>query len=230
MARTYTRSGGVSPKPYDSLNLGLFSGDERENVLKNMELLALDVGIEPSGIVVLDQVHGSKVLLIDGVQGLAGKADGLVSMGVGTGLMIQHADCGAVVFFDSRTGAIGAVHAGWRGVKEGVIGRTIQCMALEFGTNTKDLWVGLGPAVGVCCYEFRYWTDLLPGWMWRFVDENHHFDLGGAILCSLEKYGINRERIYVSKECTGCSRRLFSYRRNHPTGRLGTIIVKPHQS
>lgn len=61
VARTYTRSGGVSPKPYDSMNLGLFSGDERENVLKNMELLALDVGIEPSGIVVLDQVHGSKV-------------------------------------------------------------------------------------------------------------------------------------------------------------------------
>ncbi|OCC16312.1 hypothetical protein DBT_0129 [Dissulfuribacter thermophilus] len=224
-ALTYKRRGGVSLPPYDTLNLGLFVGDTPENLERNLRIICNHFGVDLERLVALKQVHSNKVLVISEVPDslVVGEADGLVTDVKGLALMIHHADCQAIVFFDPRKQIIGNCHAGWRGLSNGIVENMVSTMVRFFDSRPKDLWVGISPALGPCCGEFKGWRELLPVWMRDFIFNGDHLDLKRATLSKLHEVGIHPNHIFSSNICTRCSKDFFSYRRDKKTGRLGTL-------
>lgn len=236
-----TRVGGVSPLPADSLSLGNFSRDERENVIENRRrfLEALDAGDWP--LVTARQIHSADINLIEDESSIAADpaaCDALASNIAGTLLAVQTADCLPVLIADSRTGAFAAVHAGWRGTLAGIVARTIGKLQLRFGSDPDDLHVALGPAISAAVFEvgpevieafqgqYPYAADLISN---RKQNGKAHLDINLANFRQVVDAGVSENRIYDSGLCTWLRNDLFfSYRRESgaekPVGRLMGII------
>src|SRR3990170_6764735 len=150
-----TRQGGESPPPFDTLNLGRGVGDHPERVAANRQRALEAMGGDPEGHVEAAQVHGRTVRVVG--RGQRGAkidgADGLLTAEPGVTLAIHTADCVPILLWDPRRGAIGAVHAGWRGTAVGVAAAAVEEMTRSFETDPADLRVAMGPAVGPCHYE-----------------------------------------------------------------------------
>jgi YfiH family protein len=105
----------------------------------------------------LTQVHGGDVVVLRRDSplstGVRPRADALVSDDPGVALSVRAADCVPLLLADARTGAVGAVHAGWRGTAAGVTTAAVDAMVREFGTSPADLIAAIGPSIGACCYE-----------------------------------------------------------------------------
>lgn len=182
-----TRTGGVTEiyrqgedDTRRDLNLGFTSHDSEDNVLENRRrfLAALCSGAGQSltpKLVTLRQVHSTQVLRVDGT--MAGdravlSGDGLMTDEPGVILGIQTADCIPVLVADTRTHAVAAFHAGWRGTVKRIVEAGVGKMRLEFGSDPRDLVAAIGPGIGQCCYaigeevlhefqsQFSYATDL----------------------------------------------------------------------
>lgn len=146
-----TRHGpGVSLPPYDRLNLGLRSGDDPALVIANRAALSLALNL-PAAPLWLRQVHGTDVADADAapVSGDEPVADAAVAHGPGRVLAILTADCLPVLFASDDGRAIGAAHAGWRGLAAGVLENTVERM----GVQPAALVAWLGPAIGGPSYE-----------------------------------------------------------------------------
>ena len=162
-----TRSGGVTEayrqgeddKRLD-LNLGFTSHDSEENVLENRRrfLAALCSGgshdTDPK-LVTVRQIHSTQVLRVDGTTAadravLSG--DGLMTDEPGVVLGIQTADCIPVLVADTKSHAVAAFHAGWRGTVNRIVEAGVGKMRLEFGSDPRDLVAAIGPGIGQCCY------------------------------------------------------------------------------
>lgn len=162
-----TRAGGVSPAPWSSCNVGLHVGDDPARVLENRRRVAALVGLEPSRVAGVTQVHGTDVWIDLGSGGElprevrwdAGasdvRADALVSTRTGAGLAVGVADCVpiAVAWGD----AIAAIHAGWRSLAGGIIEATFAVLRRATGPAVALADAGpravLGPCIGACCLE-----------------------------------------------------------------------------
>ena len=159
-----SRAGGVSVEPYGAgvldgqsggLNLGLHTGDEAEAVLHNRSRLIAMCGAQPAW---LEQIHGSTV--VDAQQALLAldrgqsplKADASVTDAAGVGCIVMVADCMPVLLADAAGRAVGAAHAGWRGLVGGVIEHTAQEVTRRCG-GSADLHAFLGPAIGPQAFE-----------------------------------------------------------------------------
>ena len=126
-----TRLGGVSPAPWDSLNLGISRGDSDENVRENYRRFCAAVGVAPESTVFTQQTHSENIRLVTAAD--AGKGlflprdytdvDALITDCPGLSLVVFSADCGTILLYDPVHRAIGAVHAGWRGVAAGLGGK-----------------------------------------------------------------------------------------------------------
>ena len=107
-------------------------------------------------VVTLNQVHGRKVVTCRrGWPPVPGRqdADALVSDDPGIAVAVRAADCVPLLLADARTGAVAAVHAGWRGTAAGVVPAAAQALEREFGARPKDLVAAIGPSIGACCYD-----------------------------------------------------------------------------
>ncbi|MBI3974841.1 MAG: peptidoglycan editing factor PgeF [Armatimonadetes bacterium] len=229
-----TRLGGVSGPPYATLNLGRGVGDAPALVAENRRRALAALGAESAAHVEASQVHGGEVAVVgraDRGRKVEG-ADGLVSAEPDVILAIHAADCVPILLWDPRRGAVGAVHAGWRGTAAGVAAAAVATMRQAFGTEPADLRVGIGPAIGPCHYEvdtpvaeaFAAWpcasSVLRPGRPGYW-----HLDLVEANRRMLEEAGVPDAQIWSSGSCTACHRHLFfSYRREGLTGRMGALI------
>ncbi|MGO9753968.1 MAG: polyphenol oxidase family protein [Solirubrobacteraceae bacterium] len=144
-----TRRGGCSRGPYESLNLGFLTGDERSSVEANREALADALGV---GFAYARQVHGAQVAVVERITkrgpGLP-DADGQATAATGVAPMVLTADCLAVAV--AGEGAVAMLHAGWRGLAAGVIGEGVRALR-ELGA-TGQLQAAIGAGAGVCCYE-----------------------------------------------------------------------------
>jgi YfiH family protein len=112
--------------------------------------------VNASSVVLLTQVHGAEVVVIREGAPLPGarpEADGLVSNRAGVAVAVKAADCVPLLFADRATGAVAAVHAGWRGTAARVAVAAVEALGREFGTRPADLVVAIGPSIGPCCYE-----------------------------------------------------------------------------
>ncbi len=229
------RSGGVSPAPFDSLNLGGAVGDEPGNVAENLSRFGRSLGIGGAAVRTATQVHGDRVVFVRGGGGLTDEAGGdlpgpveadalLASAGAVVG--VRTADCVPVLLFDPRTGLAAAVHAGWRGTFAQIVVRTVEAMARRGGTPSEML-AAIGPAIGPCCYEVG--DDLAgrfagePSFGPSTVDRSRgrpHLDLWQANRQLLEKTGLSASRVDLLGACTACdAERFFSHRRD--AGRTG---------
>ena len=147
-----TRYGGVSTGQFSTLNLGTSRGDSMENVLRNYEILGAAVGFSPEDVVHTWQEHTDTILRVGKVD--CGKGlfrnqpevcDGLITDEPGVALVCFAADCTPVLLFDPVKNVAAAVHAGWRGTANGIVRKTVEKMAREFGSNPADIGAAIGP-------------------------------------------------------------------------------------
>jgi hypothetical protein len=148
-----TRQGGVSPQPWDSLNLGLFSGDSSENVLNNRGLVQSAMGVPA---VYLRQVHGVKGLGIDHQTPPGLEADVAWTTHTGVACCVMAADCLPILVCHPKFKWVAAAHAGWRGLAglagHGVV-ETLSEGAKEQGLRAADCMAWLGPCIGPTAFE-----------------------------------------------------------------------------
>ncbi len=152
-AASLLRTGGVSPPPWHSLNVGTHVGDDPARVAENHRLFAQALGL-PEAPAWLEQVHGREVLQLD-EPGLpaARRADGAVTGRTGRVLAVMTADCLPVLFCRRDGQRIGIAHAGWRGLAEGVLDATLE--ALE--APPADVLAWIGPGIGAAAS--RRWAS-----------------------------------------------------------------------
>lgn len=220
----FNRHGGVSQGDFSSLNVSYGVGDEDPAVLENRGRLKKSLGIQT--LVSARQVHGSRVLVVDSEPRADIEADGYDALVTDqqVALMIQQADCQAVIFHDPVHRVIGAAHAGWRGSVENIIGRTVGAMADKFGSSPADLQAAVSPSLGPCCAEFVNYRQELPDWMHGFQAAPNHFDFWEISRRQLNDAGLSAGNVFTAGICTRCNADYFSFRRSRVTGRSATII------
>ncbi|MFM7023217.1 MAG: peptidoglycan editing factor PgeF [Flavobacteriales bacterium] len=217
-----TRQGGVSPAPFDSLNLAGHD-DDPENIRKNREIALTALGIQPVQIANLKQIHGCGV-----VKATPGtfEGDALVTREQGIALAVAAADCYPLLFHDPVHHVIGAAHAGWRGTLARIAEKTILEM-IAIGAEAKYIQMAIGP--GICQENFEVSEEVIQ------LFRNAQFPekcFKGRLLDLVEvnknvalQSGIPNENIWALKRCT-FEKDFFSYRRdNGKTGRMWGVIV-----
>jgi YfiH family protein len=170
----------------------------------------------PTRLARLHQIHSAEVVVAR--DGACGRADALVSSEAGLALSVVTADC--VPLLMHARGAIAAVHAGWRGIAAGVVGRAVEALEERRavpGTASAFAWIG--PAIGACCYEVghevaaRVAAASDASVIHTGPNERPHLDLAAAVAAQLRRVGIDEIRIIDA--CTRCHPEwLWSYRRH----------------
>ncbi|MCD7858012.1 MAG: peptidoglycan editing factor PgeF [Clostridiales bacterium] len=238
-----TRLGGVSPAPWDSLNLGIGRGDDPERVRENCRRFCAAIGgADAERLVFSHQVHRADVrvcTLADAGKGLDRErdyeADGLMTDVPGLPLMIFSADCIPVLFYDPAGRVVAASHAGWRGTALGIVAVTLSRMEAVYGCRPADIRCAIGPGISRCCFETREdvpqaMRDALGAEAEDFIDPlpngRFHVDLKGINRRWAEKGGVPPENIVISDDCTSCKRGLYwSHRHTGPArGSMAAVI------
>jgi polyphenol oxidase len=221
-----TRQGGVSEGPYESLNLGILTDDDRDRVRANRRIAAGIVGIPAEQITMGWQVHGADIRDWTGAQPDPGyadpggrdleKLDGHITRDPDVGLLVMVADCYPVALSDGEQVAM--LHCGWRPLAGGILEK-----ALERFDRTPA--AAVGPGIGGCCYEVG--EDVLDA----FADvagaaSGRMLDLRAVISARLAAAGVTD--VQHDDHCTSCEPELyFSHRRDKGvTGRQAGIIVR----
>jgi polyphenol oxidase len=214
-----TRLGGVSEGPYASLNLGRESGDAVERVDENRRIACESIGADVEKLALNFQVHSSSV--VQAAAGARGEhADGLWTDEAGLPILAMSADCLpiALVRTNGDAPAVAVLHAGWRGLLEGIVAAGVEAL----GTGT--LAAAVGPAIGPCCYEVG--EEVVAPYRERFGEDvvrDGHLDLWTSAERALRAAGVTQVARF--DRCTACEpQTFFSHRRDAGhTGRQGVI-------
>lgn len=213
-----SREGGTSEEPFNSLNLGNHVGDCSDDVAINRELLGRM--LSQSAPVFMNQVHGNEVVEVSSETNLTVTADALITKEIGLPLVVLTADCLPILI--SSSAVVGAVHAGRKGVLNGVIGRAVTAMRALGGT---DLVARIGPAICSECYEvdrqmYEAAIKMVPEL--ATSPAKHCLNLLSGAKSQLESYGLKVLSVDI---CTSHNLNFFSYRRGAKTGRSAGVIV-----
>jgi hypothetical protein len=224
-ACTTIRSGGRSLTPYHSFNLADHVGDNEQHVQANRQLLRnkLDLPNEP---IWLEQTHSTIVL--PAAKSDDRKADASFTDQPGQVCVVMTADCLPVLLCNRQGTYVAAIHAGWRGLANGVIENTVKAINLP----PSDILVWLGPAIGPAVYELG--QEVLDCFVEDNPEARHSFVpssksghwLGNLYsLARLRLKKLNIHAIYGGDYCTYTDKeRFFSYRRDGSTGRMASLI------
>jgi YfiH family protein len=228
--------------PYESMNLGFSTDDERKNILKNYAILSEKLSFDTNDIVRTFQTHTSNIRYITETD--KGKlfnekqdyidVDGLVTDIRNIGLLTFHADCTPIFFYDSVKKVIGMVHAGWKGTLDNIAGKMVQKLTDDFASNPEDIKTVIGPSLGQCCFEVD--RDVADLFLQKDKNYNsfmktkglkYHFDLWGINKYNMVNAGMNEENIEISGLCTKCSNDLFFSHRGQKgvRGSMAGIIM-----
>lgn len=233
--------------PEASLNLAGFDDDAAENIYENRRrFLSLFDG--EWSLAAGWQVHGTDVRVVRdqrdargpaGARGETEYCDALITDATGVLLGVKTADCVPVLLGDTRSRAVAAIHAGWRGTLALIVAKTIERMREQYGTRAVDIRAAIGPAARGCCYEVG--TEVIDAFRESFPggEEILTQTRAGHALIDLQRAnreqliaaGVLSERIHVAPLCTMCRTDLFfSYRREKSqqgrVGRLMSVIGK----
>ena len=226
-------------------SIGFSEGIAPELICHNRELLAKAVGFDPYRWVTGHQVHSDHIAVVTetdaGKGGLDRESrlpdtDALVTNREGICLMVLSADCVPVLLYDPEKRVVAAVHAGWRGTVAGIAGKTVAVMKEKFGCFPGDIWAGIGPSIGQCCFEVGEEVAVVFRTLFSENGElvrsgkfpgKYRVDLWEANRRGLLEAGLQDNRIEVAGMCTVCHPgRFFSYRReSKQAGRFGAGIV-----
>ncbi|MEJ7771396.1 MAG: peptidoglycan editing factor PgeF [Geodermatophilaceae bacterium] len=228
MRRVVTsRPGGASTAPYDSLNLADHVGDDAAAVGVNRRRLAQGIGVDPSRLTWMRQVHGDEVTIVESTPPAeVPTCDALVTAIPGTALAVLVADCVPVLLADVHAGVIGAAHAGREGIRRHVVTRALEAM-VQLGASRERVDVLLGPAICGRCYEVS--QDLVdqvesaaPGGATRTRKGAPGLDLRAALAVEFGRLGV--AQVVSDPRCTVEDPALFSYRRDKVTGRQAGVV------
>ena len=167
----FTRKGGCSKSPYNSLNCSLNVEDNENDVKKNLLLVCNELKLEK--LIKLNQIHSSKVFVVNNKDDQTSdiRADGLVTKLKGIGLSVLGADCAPILFYDKISKIIGACHAGWRGAVNGIIESTITSME-NLGSKRNNIISIIGPTIHKESYEIKKDVALIVKET-KFYKKNH---------------------------------------------------------
>ncbi len=232
----FTRQGGVSRAPFDTLNLSSAVADEPERLAINRARAYGAVGRSTDSLVHQYLVHGRQVQAVGRAQQgkLAGQGDGLITDEPGCGLTMNFADCAPILLYDPVHRAIGLGHAGWKGAVEDLAGSMVRAMVSAYGSRPATLLAGIGPCIGPGRYEVDEpvisavrGAFANPGELLRYRPDRPrpHFDLPLANQRNLERAGVR----YIEQAglCTASRTDLFFSHRAEQgrTGRFGVVFL-----
>jgi YfiH family protein len=220
------RYGGVSSKPYDSLNLALHVGDEPKNVIENRAILANKYNFTLQNLIYMEQTHSSNIAIIkDSSQNRIKNCDGLITDVKNIPIMVMVADCIPILFYEPKKHVIAVAHAGRNGTFNQISKKTIVKMVEEFGCCAKDIVVHLGVSIHECCYEVGEEIARVVDERYINLRENSYFlDLHKMNVDQLLEAGVLKEHIEVDESCSCCDEDYFSYRREGKTGRFAGVM------
>ena len=229
-----TRLGGVSVAPYDSLNLGYATADHRASVTQNERLTAAALGVPEVNIRWVYQVHGTDVHHAESLPANAPlgateiNGDAVVSHTPGLVCAVKIADCMPVLFAARDGSAVGAAHAGWRGLSGGMLERTVAAMHVA----PEQMVAWLGPCIGPAAFEVG--EDVRAAFVAHDPLASQYFmprETPGKFLCDMVSIARQRLRaigvtdVSGGEYCTFTQRELFfSHRREPITGRMAAFV------
>lgn len=223
------RYGGVSAAPYDELDLGDHVGDDPAAVAENRRRLAAALDIGADRLVLMQQVHGRDVAVVDGPRDADDPpvADALVTRTPGLALVVLVADCVPVLLAARRGDVVGVVHAGRKGVAAGVVTATVEAMA-ALGARPDRMVAVVGPAVCGPCYEVPAGladevAAAVPATRATSRAGTPALDLRAGVGAQLVAAGVRT--VEVDPWCTVESPDLYSHRRDGVTGRFAGVVL-----
>ncbi len=231
----FTRQGGVSPEPWDSLNLGGTVGDDPERVAINRARVFQSVGRSLDTMFDVWQVHSADVIKADAPRQIHlphDKADAIITDRLDVTLFMRFADCVPILLYDPVHHAVGLVHSGWPGTVKRVARVAIEAMHAVYNTHPGDIFAAIGPSIGPHHYEIGPDVEGLVRDAFGMnaavlLPSNHgkvQFDLWAANRLILEECGIRR--IELAGLCTACHLEDWYSHRGEKgrTGRFGVLI------
>lgn len=241
-----TRLGGVSAAPFDALNLQSPQAnarvpageprDEDEAIRENHRRFAAAAGLADGAAVAdVSQVHGCAIVPARDALRTRPAADAMTSARGGDAILIRVADCVPILIADPRTGAVAAVHAGWRGVVAGIAAAALDALRDTLGVAPAECVAAIGPCISTRHFEIgpEVAEELAKADLAECVvapgvhGPKHHADLVRAVALQLARGGVARANIDAEPPCTYADRaRFHSYRRDGArSGRLAALIA-----
>ena len=235
MHGVFTRRGGTSPAPWESLNLGGSVGDDPLRVRANKQRVLDALGRSESSLFEVWQMHTDRVVVAERPrQGdTLIQADAIITRSPDVTLLMRFADCVPILLYDERQHAIGMVHAGWLGTVRKAAVAAVKEMGAKFNSRPQDLRAGIGPSIGPDHYpvgadvleqvELAFGQDAASHML--VEDGQVNFDLWSANRALLQQAGVRM--IEVSGVCTACHPEDWYSHRGEKgrTGRFGAAIA-----
>ena len=167
----FSKKNGFSKGSYASLNCGLESGDKKENVLKNINLVSQKIGCKDELLITLNQTHSSKVVYFENESSIKNKlpGDAIVTKIKNVGIGVLTADCAPILLYDHSKKIIGCIHSGWKGALNGVIKNTVKKFK-ELNSNIDNLIAVVGPCIGKESYKVK--IDFFK----KFINQNLKYE------------------------------------------------------
>ena len=231
------RTGGLSCKPFDTLNLAYNVGDDSGSIFKNRQLV-IEKFLGPGAEYIYSalQVHGGRVLYINkNTEHVGGnvpvEADSLITDIKDVPIMVLGADCNLIIIIDIKKRAAGVVHAGWKGTLSGILAKTLVSFKKYFDSSAENIIVFFGPSIRNCCYKVD--SLLVDRFREKFGEADYYYrrgkdfflDIVKLNLIHLKDFGIQNDNIFDTGKCTSCGKEFFSYRKENITGRQGAIAM-----
>ena len=231
----FMRHGGVSPKPWSSLNLATSVGDSRESVIENRRRITKCLSLQEDSIFDVWQVHSNRVILATDSRKPDQphqKADSIITNKPNVTIMMLFADCVPIMMYDPKNNVAALAHAGWQGTVNGVIGKTVKSMQENYKCKLENLVACIGPSICVDHYDIG--KDVAEEVERSFENTEQilikkegkmHLDLRIANRNILIKYGV--KKIQNSNICTACNTSdWYSHRgEKGKTGRFAAVIT-----
>lgn len=210
---------GISSKADGSMKLP--GNDYDFGVVENQKNYFKRQNIDYGAIILASNQHSNNVRIAH--KGHLGSCirntDGLVTQEKGIYLAITVADCLPIYFFDYKKGVIGIIHAGWKGIADNIISNTIKLMVSAYKSDAENILVYVGPHIKECHFEVQADVDrVFKRFSNAIISKNSKtfISLSRIVITQLIKRGVSENNIEVSQECTYCSSKYFSYRRDKP--------------
>jgi YfiH family protein len=234
-----TRMQGADSPQGNSLNLSKVPWDTHERVSENRSRFLSALGLASTPLVTLSQIHSDRIHLIDDAacrEGRRRDGDALITRRTGTAVGVLVADCFPILLADPDSGAVAAVHSGWRGTTQRILEKTIREMRVVFGSRPSALRAAIGPGIRSCCFEVG--TEVAEDFEEAFAGARlsrqnpersgkYMLDLARALEIQCVESGLDKGNTFDLGICTRCHpEEFFSYRaEGHRAGRLMALIA-----
>ncbi len=234
-----TRIGGVSPKPFDTLNFSRKREESDENFEENFRRFADAVGFDADAAAGINYAHGAEIYRVgreDAGRGIFKEAlpsfcDGLYTDEPGIPILSFHADCTPLFFYDPVRRAAAVCHAGWRGIVAHMAANAVQALA-GLGCKKENILAAIGPCISVKNFEVgeevrEIFVNTFGGSVVAERGGRHYVDLNKACLKDMTDAGLSPSQVTDAGLCTYDDERLFySHRRDKGrTGAMAAVVV-----